>query len=162
MNDGDSFNGVFRDTESYRSELFRLLSVYWSNRYGVRKNLFCFLSVVVMDPKERRQKSKALIDYIRKAPVSRGHLPLSFLFLMIKTSDNKSCDDQNKGYTRHCDESLSIFRRVDLLPHDEWKPCLEDIRHFVHTAYDKRSLLVIFGANLVSPAVIGCQLRYLG
>jgi hypothetical protein len=99
---------------------------------------------------------------VKDSLIDGSHIPSLSTLFMIKTSNNQCCDDQNKGYTRHCDKSLSIFGCVDLLPHYEWKPCLEDIRHFVHTAYDKRSLLVIFGANLVSPAVIGCQIRCFG
>ena len=52
----------------------------------------------------------------------------------------------------NCDEPLAILRCVDLLPHQEWKPCLQNIGHLVHTSNDNGSLFVITGTNLVSPA----------
>lgn len=65
------------------------------------------------------------------------------------TADEQRPADDGDGY-----EAFAVLWRVSLLPYDEGQPSLYDVGHLVHAADDYGSLLVIVGADLVSPSTI--------
>ena len=62
-------------------------------------------------------------------------------------------DNECGGEKGNSDEALAVLRGIDLLPHQQRKPCLEDVGRLVHGRDDDGSLFVVGGANLVGPAV---------
>jgi hypothetical protein len=66
----------------------------------------------------------------------------------FRTNRRPNHDHRQK---RHGDEPLLVMRRVDLLPYKQRQPRLQDIRHFIHAANDKRALFVVARADFVGP-----------
>ena len=63
-----------------------------------------------------------------------------------------SIKDQAYGETGHRSEALAVLWGIYLLPNNEWQPSLQHVSHLIHRRDDDRSLLIVIGAYLVSPA----------
>jgi len=70
---------------------------------------------------------------------------------LMQGSNHESRQNHEDRETSDRDEAFVILRSIDLLPDDQWQPCLEHIRHLIHRRNDKCSFLIVIRADFVRP-----------
>lgn len=70
---------------------------------------------------------------------------------MQKPHHQRSHNQQSRK-NRSPNEPFMVLRSIDLLPHDQRQPSLDDISHLVHRSRHQSSFFIIVRANLVRPS----------